>query len=67
MNARPCLDLYDETGRLTKTVPNLFPAGFQDPGSVFNGVNGATRTGVAMGQQPPGLYVLSYSVQPYSY
>jgi hypothetical protein len=66
-NARPCLNLYDESGRLTKTVPNLFPAGFQDPRTVFNGANGSARTGVAMGQQPGSSFVLSYDVQPYGY
>jgi hypothetical protein len=66
MNARPCLDLYDEAGRLTKTVPNLFPAGFLD-GNIPNGANGTTRTSVAMGQQPGSFYVESFAVQPYRY
>jgi hypothetical protein len=67
MNARPCLNLYDESGRLSKTVPNLFPASFLDPASHFNGVNGSIRAGVAMGQQPGSYYVESFNVQPYSY
>jgi hypothetical protein len=66
MNQRPCLNLYDETGRLAKTIPNLFPASFFD-GDIPNGVNGTTRTGVAMGQQPGSFYVESYEVQPYNY
>jgi hypothetical protein len=67
MNARPCLDIYDESGRLAKTMPNLFPAGFLDPASLFNGVNGTRRFGVAMGQQPGNFYVESFDVQPYDY
>jgi len=67
LNARPCLDLYDENGRLAKTVPNLFPAGFLDGSTSFNGVNGTARVGVAMGQQPGGPYIESFGVQPYSY
>ena len=67
LNARPCLELYDESGRLAKTVPNLFPAGFLDGSSLFNGVNGTARIGVAMGQQPGGSYIESFGVQPYSY
>jgi hypothetical protein len=67
MNARPCLNEYDESGRLVKTIPGLFGSGVDDPGVRFNGVNSATRTGVAMGQEAPGIFVLSTSVQPYSY
>jgi hypothetical protein len=66
MNARPCLNEYDETGRLAKTVPNLFPAGFFD-GNVFNGVNGNIRTGVSLGQQPGPNNIQSFNVQPYTY
>ncbi len=67
-NARVCLNEYDETGRLVKTIPGLFDSGFDDPYSVFNGVNGATRTGVAMGQESySSFFIESTSVQPYSY
>jgi hypothetical protein len=67
MNARPCLTEYDENGRLVKTEQNLFFAGFVDPGYWFNGVNGALRRGVAMGQQLPTIYIVSGEVQPYAY
>jgi hypothetical protein len=67
MNARPCLTEYDESGRLAKIVPNLFPSGFIDGTFLFNGVNGATRTGVVMGQQPPEIFISSFEVQPYTY
>jgi len=67
LNARPCLDLYGESGRLAKTVPNLFPASFLDGSTRFNGVNGTTHMGVAMGQQPGGSSIESFGVQPYSY
>ena len=33
----------------------------------INGVNGAARTGVVMGQQPSNYYIESYDVQPYRY
>jgi hypothetical protein len=67
MNARPCLTEYDETGQLVKIVPNLFPTGQLDGSMYFNGVNGTTRTGVVMGQQPSDYYIESYDVQPYRY
>ena len=67
LNARPCLNAYDEGGRLVETVPGLFPDGFADPGPDFNGVNGHTRTGVAMGQQQYGGFIYSTGIQPYSY
>jgi hypothetical protein len=67
LNPRPCLDLYGESGRLAKTVPNLFPASFLDGSTRFNGVNGTTHMGVAMGQQPGGSSIESFGVQPYSY
>ena len=68
MNARPCLNEYDEGGRLVKTVPNLFSNGFIDFGIVFNGVNGGIRTGIASGQEPYGdPFVESFDVQPYTY
>ncbi|MEA2688814.1 MAG: hypothetical protein QOD51_1421, partial [Candidatus Eremiobacteraeota bacterium] len=67
LNARPCLNIYDEHGRLTKTVPGLFPDGLGDPQLTFNGVNGNTRTGVALGQPVLGMFVNSVNVQPYSY
>lgn len=66
-NARVCLNEYDETGRLVKTIPGLFDSGFDDPAQIFNGVNGTTRTGVAMGQEIYSPYVISTNVQPYSY
>jgi hypothetical protein len=67
LNVRPCLNEYDETGRLVKTVPGLFADGFADPRAVFNGVNGSIRSGVAMGQQGNFVFVTSLEVQPYSY
>lgn len=68
MNQRPCLNLYDETGRLTKTVPNLFPAGFLDGNQDSpDGVNGAKRIGAVSGQQPGPYFVESFEVQPYTY
>jgi hypothetical protein len=68
LNARPCLNLYDEGGRLIKTIRGLFADGFADPQPLFNGINGATRTGVAMGQQSPAtFFVESFAVQPYTY
>jgi hypothetical protein len=66
MNQRPCLNEYDETGRLVKTIPNLFPSGPYD-GNIPNGVNGMTRTGVALGQQPGPYTVESFEVQPFTY
>ena len=67
LNARPCLNLYDERGGLVKTIPGLLPDGFWDPQPQFNGVNGTLRTGIAMGQQALGVSIDSFSVQPYSY
>ncbi|MDQ6943561.1 MAG: S8 family serine peptidase, partial [Candidatus Eremiobacteraeota bacterium] len=66
MNARVCLNEYDETGRLAKTIPGLFSDDI--PTLVFNGVNGTTRTGAASGQETQStLFVQSTTVQPYSY
>jgi len=67
LNARVCLDEYDETGRLVKTVPGLFSDG--DIGSfLFSGVNGSTRTGAAEGQLGANSFFAEYrSVQPYAY
>jgi hypothetical protein len=67
MNARTCLTEHDESGRLVKLEPNLFPSGFLDPASMFNGVNGASRRGVAMGQQAASILIVSTEAQPYSY
>jgi Subtilase family len=67
VNARPCLNEYDETGRLVKTVANLFDGGYDDPSPFFNGVNGTTRTGVALGQEALSENIYSTSLQPYSY
>jgi hypothetical protein len=67
LNARPCLNVYDEAGRLVQTVPGLFGDGFADPGPEFNGVNGKTRTGLAMGQLAYRFVITSFDVQPYSY
>lgn len=64
MNARTCLTEFDESGRLAKVVPNLFPAGTFDG---FDGVNGVSRRGVALGQEAAGIYIDSFEVQPYSY
>jgi hypothetical protein len=65
LNARVCLNEYDETGRLVKTVPGLFSDG--DGGyPFFSGVNGATRTGATPGQEHD-YYGQSYAVQPYTY
>ncbi|HYW55223.1 MAG TPA: hypothetical protein VE826_14720, partial [Dongiaceae bacterium] len=67
INARACLNLYDESGRLAKTIPGLFPDGFADMSTGFNGVNGTTRTGVANGQEQNAFFVYSVDVQPYAY
>jgi hypothetical protein len=68
LNARPCLNLYDESGRLVKTMRGLFSNGFSDGTVIFNGVNGSTRTGVAMGQQSDAtVFITSFDVQPYHY
>jgi hypothetical protein len=67
VNARPCLNEYDLHGTLVKTVPGLFSNGFIDFGTVFNGVNGTTRTGVADGQEGYTLSIESFDVQPYAY
>jgi hypothetical protein len=65
LNARVCLNEYDETGRLVKTVPGLFSDA--ESGSLFfSGVNGATRTGAAPGQEA-NSFGQSFAVQPYSY
>jgi hypothetical protein len=65
LNARVCLNEYDETGRLLKTVPSLFSNG--DGGlPFFSGVNGATRTGATPGQERD-YSSHSYAVQPYTY
>jgi hypothetical protein len=66
LNARPCLNEYDETGRLVKTVPGVFADGAYEV--FFNGVNGSTRSGVTLGQQSSSFYfVASVEVQPYTY
>jgi hypothetical protein len=65
-NFRPCLNEYDESGRLAKTVPNLFPAGAIS-GEVANGVNGTARLGVGMGQEVSTPWIYSFEVQPFSY
>ncbi len=67
VNARPCLNEYDEHGALVKTIPGLFSDGFSDYGIIFNGVNGTTRTGVADGQAAFSNNIYSVDVQPYSY
>jgi hypothetical protein len=67
LNARACLNVYDERGGLVKTIRGLFPDGFADPAPQFNGVNGSTRTGVAMGQQQLGNFIFSFGIQSYSY
>jgi hypothetical protein len=67
LNARACLNEYDESGRLVKTVPGLFSDGDFGPLS-FGGVNGATRTGVTKGQEDnSSFFVQSRSVQIYKY
>jgi hypothetical protein len=67
LNARVCLNEYDETGRLNKTIPGLFSDGdFGSP--FFSGVNGATRSGVTKGQEEASsFFVQSRTVQPYRY
>jgi hypothetical protein len=67
LNARVCLNEYDETGRLVKTVPGLFSDG--DFGSlVLGAVNGATRTGVTKGQEDTSsFFIQSRSVQIFKY
>jgi len=64
--ARPCLNLYDEHGGLVKTIPGLFSNGASNE-SIYNGVNGTIRTGVALGQQAYSPFVESFDVQPYTY
>ena len=67
LNARACLNEYDQNGRLVKTVPGLFSDGDFGPVS-FGGVNGATRTGVTKGQEDnSSFFVQSRSVQIYKY
>jgi hypothetical protein len=67
LNARPCLNEYDESGRLVKTVPGLFSD--SDLLQYFSGVNGTTRTGASTGQEfvSNGFFIESSTVQPYSY
>jgi hypothetical protein len=65
LNARVCLNEYDETGRLVKTVPGLF-SDAEANSPFFNGVNGSTRRGAAPGQEQDS-YGQSYAVQPYEY
>ena len=66
INARVCLNEYDETGRLAKTVPGLFSDG--DLLLNFSGVNGSTRVGAATGQEVlTSDIVTSTTVQPYTY
>ena len=66
LNARPCLNEYDESGRLVKTVPGLFSD--SDLLLYFSGVNGTTRTGAATGQEfINGFAIESSTVQPYTY
>ena len=65
-NVRVCLNEYDETGNLAKTVPGLFSDG--DLTSIFSGVNGAARVGAATGQEEQrSYYVQTTTVQPYTY
>lgn len=65
LNARVCLNAYDEDGRPVKTAAGLFSGAPTE--AFFNGVYGATRTGVAMGQQSLSNFIYSVEVQPYSY
>ncbi|MDP9105739.1 MAG: hypothetical protein M3N49_07380, partial [Candidatus Eremiobacteraeota bacterium] len=66
LNARPCLNEYDESGRLVKTVPGLFSDNDLLP--YFSGVNGTTRTGASTGQEfLNGFAIESSTVQPYTY
>ncbi|HEY6235315.1 MAG TPA: hypothetical protein VIW69_09470, partial [Candidatus Elarobacter sp.] len=66
INARVCLNEYDESGRLVKTVPGLFSD--TELSAFFSGVNGATRLGASTGQETlSGFAVGSSTVQPYSY
>ncbi|HEY0396337.1 MAG TPA: S8 family serine peptidase [Candidatus Elarobacter sp.] len=70
INARPCLNEYDESGTLVKSVPGLFADGFSDGYPMFNGVNGTTRSGFAMGMQETfygSFFYYSFNVQPYRY
>jgi hypothetical protein len=66
LNARPCLNLYDERGGLVKTIPGLFSNGASGE-ALYNGINGTIRTGVALGQQAYSSSVESFDVQPYTY
>ena len=67
VNARVCLNLYDEKGALQRTISGLFADAFVGASALFNGVNGSMRTGVASGQQAASPYVYSVDVQPYTY
>ena len=66
VNARVCLNLYDETGRLTKTIPNLFSGAFFNS-TIPNGVNGTLRRGATFGQERVTPFIFSFDAQPFSY
>jgi len=66
LNARPCLDLYDEERPLGEDRPKSFSGRLPRRLDIVQRVDGSSRVGVAMGQQP-GFYVESFGVQPYRY
>jgi len=65
-NARLCLNLYDESGRLTKTIPDLFSGAVLQT-DYFNGVNGTLRRGATLGQETVTPTIFSFDVQPFRY
>ncbi|MBV8645564.1 MAG: hypothetical protein JO225_16795 [Candidatus Eremiobacteraeota bacterium] len=66
LDGRPCLNEYDESGHLVKTIPGLLPDGSYT--EFFSGVNGTLRTGVALGQQSStSIFIDSTEVQPLTY
>jgi hypothetical protein len=67
VNARPCLNVYDERGALVKRIPGLFGGGSYGDTA---GLNGTTRTSAALGQEQIGvgyMFPHSFEAQPFSY
>ena len=69
VNGRPCLNVYDESGTLLKSVPRLFSDGnlLNGIAASFENVNGTTRSGAAGGQEPDSTLLENFDVQPYTY
>ncbi len=65
-HARPCLNVYDESGRLVKTSRGLFSDGPFQPGEPA--LSYALRRGAAPSDEDESSFFLQYlSVQPYEY